>query len=126
MTVVQTVKMRLAKFLKPPLGKQTPALAVFDGGLVIGALALAQSMYPIGSAVFIVKTFIAGAAKAKLARNEVKIKSVFSFLISKKIKNGQSLSTKIKKVKRQLFEYFVNKFLIFINFSTLLLSSEEK
>jgi hypothetical protein len=38
-------------------------------------------MYPIGSAVFIVKTFIAGAAKAKLARNEVKIKSVFFIFI---------------------------------------------
>ena len=66
---------------EPPLGKQTPALAVFDGGLVIGALALAQSMYPIGSDVFIVKTFIAGAANTKLARNEVKIKSVFFIFV---------------------------------------------
>ena len=66
---------------EPKLGKQTPPLAVLEGGLVIGALALAHSMYPIGSAVFIVKTFIAGVAKAKLARNEVKIKSVFFIFI---------------------------------------------
>tara|TARA_B100000941_G_scaffold99602_1_gene69572 strand:+ start:31 stop:294 length:264 start_codon:yes stop_codon:yes gene_type:complete len=74
----------------PEPGKQTPELVVLEGGLVIGALALAQSIYPIGSDVFIVKTFIAGAAKAKLARNEVKIKSVFFiFVLSlKKLKMG--------------------------------------
>jgi hypothetical protein len=65
----------------PEPGRQTPELEVLDGGLVIGALDLAHSMYPIGSAVFIVKTFIAGAAKAKLARNEVKIKSVFFIFV---------------------------------------------
>ena len=90
MTIVKAKKYMSPNSSAPEPGRQTPELEVLDGGLVIGALDLAHSMYPIGSAVFIVKTFIAGAANTKLARNEVKIKSVFFYFYSllKKIKNG--------------------------------------